>query len=359
MSLGAVVCAVVGSLGWSVFAAESTVPPAASGNTLQAAIQRLAARQKSVKTVRYQWVHNKLYRKGTCLVADTVAGGLRESGLPEEDTTIDQVISVEIDGSKIHITRQGLEWNSSRKRFGPHEEAMTYVDGVTRRLFTKPGFSVSIVKGNSLSRQVNLMPILCAYRLFNPDIGLVRMDEVQLVGESIAYKGHPCTVIEQQAHGTLRRWWLAEDMEFSPVQMIFTTVEGRPLVHIEMEYQEAKQGTWELSSWTTAMNPSLESAETSGNQATVKAINEPIDLAVFEFEIPLGAEVNDEIAGIEYIAGTPDEGPVDEAGLDELKGAFFSRWYVWILVSLIALAGLLFGIRVARKDASRSERNRQ
>ncbi|GAG41605.1 unnamed protein product, partial [marine sediment metagenome] len=212
---------------WALVLALAMGTPQAVAADAEAAdvVAKLTARQEQVKSFRYAWRSEHLVPKGgrnhlyQYMPLDSPSGPV-ELPQPPQDTSVEEVCTLMVQGSNISYRKKGAIWSTVESRNVPDDSSEAYVDGVGYELSTTHGYGGRAWESEVLSR-IPLQPLLVAYRLFDPVLGLAKAADVALLGRA-EQDGHPCIVIEyvDDAHppGVRHRGWLAEDLDYSIIR---------------------------------------------------------------------------------------------------------------------------------------------
>jgi len=291
-------------------------PMNATEVNLERVFNTIRQREGRVKTVQYTWTSKKVVPKGSMPVADPTTGLSVPSDLPTEDTEIDHVHKLVIDGHFVRHDAEGLIWfvGLGTGEFVPHAETTVFgADGVERGLFHSSEGKPSGVIGplGYIPGRIECEAVLQGYRLLDAVLGRISPSEVRLAGRA-ELRGHPCVLIEKREDvwefPITKRWWLAQDMGYSVLRWETQRDSAEASSRTDMNYGPDQQIGWRLASWSvTTSSGAHGEGVTSTNVPTDIRLNQPVDAHAFDITFPPGTYVSDELRGVRHVVGDQPE----------------------------------------------------
>lgn len=279
------------------YAQESRQEP-----TISEILNTLLLRQSLVKSIRYTWTQKVTYPKNSLHVEGADFTQIGKG--PSADTTIERTVTVIIEDGKLRMDIRSMLWHVMEARFVPDEKTARYgIEGKSKIYHSTIANGVIDQRDESTRdfATAELAPILSAYRLLDPSLGLAKPDEVRLAGYG-QYQGRRCIVMErvfEEHNDTLTyRWMLAEDVGYLPIRFVSISGADRVLLDVSMSYEPDEQIGWRLTSWNSVYPKTSTLAHDA--KPTEISFNPPLAPEAFVLTFPIGTRVNDRIAGTEY-----------------------------------------------------------
>jgi hypothetical protein len=291
------------SLVWLALAATACfvggTGPAEGAEPVEAAVARLARFQESARTVQCHWASRELAPAGSLALPEFLEGPQPERERQSEDIVLNGQSAIVIDGTNVYHRREGDAWDRSEGRV-PFEQTGVFANGRAAGLYSG-GVGYVDLTSDSLTATENY-PVLFAYRLLDPELGLARRGELRLMSRA-TFEGVQCLVVEQEnvRHHTVDQWWLAEDMDSVPVRwFLLDSEDGDCRAEATMRYARDGGPPWALASWSIRVLDRGSLYRQFDAEVTSLTFNEPVAPETFELEFPPGTLVSDRTLQTEY-----------------------------------------------------------
>jgi hypothetical protein len=292
-------------------AAKTEEPPSVD---LDAIVRQIMLRQESVKTIDYSWTCHDFFAKDP-LVHPGPEGLPLPTGEVEKDREIQQSFSLRLvmDGQKIRTDVTGQYWRREERGpvLSPYDWSWCFTEGksVDYYAWNKSGEVLADARNRT---NTHFEALMCAYRLFDPVLGLIHNRAGLSVSGRAEYDGHPCVVMQEVSpDGDVAiSYYLAEDQGYCPVRRHVGRRNGELIRDIRMRYERDDNVGWRLASWTVEQHGTFVGAD----KPTI-IINKPVDQKLFKLEFPPGTSVSDHTRKSEYTVG---QNPPTEAELDAM-----------------------------------------
>jgi hypothetical protein len=192
-------------------------------------------------------------------------------------------------------------------------------------------------------------------------MGRFKQDDWELTGEHADVDGHDCQILRKKYGKVIERCWVDLERGYSIVRYEFRTTYR---FQIDVSYKKVVAHGWVPTNWEVAQYQGSGELEHSA-KATVTGytINKPIPKELYDFEFPIGTEVNDNQNDTTYIVrqegvrrlitederkrgATYEQFLVTESGQAGLPPqSRESHWLAYGALGLVAVALISLGIR--------------
>ncbi len=281
---------------------------------VQRIIELVRAREQQVRTVHCTWTVEHLTPKGALNILDAGQGGPAGGDSPQEDTVLQDTVTVIIGGQKLFWSLDAWIFSAITRQFERSQAIAAIVDG--KSVCLKEGGKQAVVgpPGWFTTALLDFWPVLVAYRMLDPVLGKVKPEDLRVIGRA-EHDGHPCVVLEQSrslGRGP-RFWWLAEDQDYCPVQWRTERADGTVSGHAALQFEKNEQGLWCLTSWDLQclLGPGGSLVGSQAATVTELRLNEPVAPSVFEITFPPGTRVHDRFSEVDYVVGEKGERPLE------------------------------------------------
>ncbi len=327
--------AFVGLLTIAALPRAQPVVAADGSQVVQEVFAAWSARQERVRSAKFEW------KQETIQPYVTFDGEAADGSSPKQgDTTIvHQSSTLRLDGDRFdsRITTP----DAVRLNQVPYLRCS--FDGSVSQRFnqarTADLLSSGIVTGVAHdygTDSIDLQPLLLTYRPLHPTMLNLRAEDYLLAEKRGTIDGRSCYIIDEKESGPIRNsYWIDVERDCIVLRSI-STVNGKDSILQDISYRQDSRHGWIPANWRTVFTREDGSFGLSKTHKMMDyAINEPIPLAEFQIEFPVGTSVTDRVAGRTYVVER-------------------SSWLPWLWIAAPLCFGLLVVVLLgARRGLSR------
>jgi hypothetical protein len=269
-------------------------------NALSAAA---ASRQQAVRTLDVRLKRVDLVRKGSVSKqwADEALSKESKATVPAEDTTLESISRLVLDGVKVRYEDRQPRWHIPTGRLD-RAEALAVYDGMSPAVFYPAGTGPSdrsptgvlptaTSKAFAFVRAPEINPITYALRGLSPALVPVSLADFKPTGAVLPIGRTRCTEYVNRGPQLSRNMWVDRAADYS-VRRIQLSRRGHLETQIDIRYRQENGAGWLPSSWHVSSYGRDGTLLITTDIDVVDArVNEPVAAEEFGLRFPEGTKV--------------------------------------------------------------------
>ncbi|MFO0808022.1 MAG: hypothetical protein U0746_05325 [Gemmataceae bacterium] len=325
-----------------------------SATSKEARAAAAKGRQEATLSVEVVFKLSELWPKGS--VNKLASNQMEYSGLiPKEDTTLESVNRLVIDGNRVRYEDNHPLWSTARPQPSQGHHIRIHVRGQRSFLPSKgvsgdapptgvidhPGVAVEL-------RRWNVAPLIMAFRGDDRVLSRILVRELQETGRSLPIDGTTCDEYTRPHGEGTDIVWLDTANRHLIRRISTVTKKGTLRNKCDIRYRREGNGTWVPAGWTrTGYSTKGEIILTMTAEVQTVLFAPPIDAATFDSLLPPETKVYDNREQKTYKVETPGTMREFDRKTSRLgrtvnqPNAPWYRQYHWTLVASLAVGILL------------------